>query len=117
MAKTKKETAAGSGRGGSARVGKLFERSTTSVLRVMGSLGFTPAQARQACDANGATPQASTIKIQLGQGRRIAAGVPSNGLPKTMAELSRAQLAQLKRDAGVTKARGSKAKGKASAAA
>ena len=51
-------------------LGGLFGNSITSMLRFMGSKGFTTGQAIKALKANKIYPAEATVKIQLGRGKR-----------------------------------------------
>jgi hypothetical protein len=73
---------------------KWLDQSITSVLRYLGSEGVSVQEARAIVDAEGIAVNPSTITIQIGQGRRVAAGEPSKYHPTSLATVTKKQLAE-----------------------
>lgn len=106
-ASAKKEKSADGSKG---KLGNLFGNSITSVLRTLGKFGFTTGQAAKALKTHKIDAAPATLSIQLGRGRRADKN-------ETYAELTGAQIAELKKDGGPAEEKApAKAKGKKVAA-
>lgn len=104
--KTKAPKAAKKDDGSKGALGAVFGHSITSTLRTLGKHGFTFGQAFKALKAQKIEPAEATIKIQLGRGKRAAKD-------ETYAELTKDQLAELKKDGGEAEVEAPKAAKKA----